>query len=182
MSDGSEQKKRFDRLLDAGVVIVALLIGFFLGRTSLGSPPPTGTPRSGNETRLSVTEPIGRRLSLPGVDWAKNQRTLVMALQTGCHFCSESSAFYQRMMQQRARYGGTQIVAVLPQPVDESREFLKSLGVNVDEIRQGSLKDIGVRGTPTLLLVNSTGIVTEAWSGKLPPDRENAVLARLQIR
>jgi hypothetical protein len=182
MSDGNERKKRFDRLLDAGVVIVALLIGFFLGRTTLGSPPPPGTATTSNETRLSVTEPIGKRLALPGIDWEKNQRTLVLALQTGCHFCSESSPFYQRIVKQRARFGSTQIVAVLPQTVDESREFLKKLGVTFDEIKQGSFGDIGVRGTPTLLLVNSAGIVTEAWRGKLPTEAENAVLARLQIR
>jgi len=182
MSDANEWKKRFARLLDAGIVIVALLIGFFLGRTSLGSPPPTGTATTDDETRLSVTEPIGRKLTLPGIDWEKNERTLVLALQTGCHFCSESGPFYQRMLKQRARFGSTQVVAVFPQPVEESREFLKNLGVTVDEIRQGSFKDIGVRGTPTLLLVNSAGIVTEAWRGKLLPAAESAVLARLQIR
>jgi len=46
---------------------------------------------------------------------------------------------------------------------------------------QGSLQGIGVNGTPTLLLVNSAGVVTEAWSRKLPPAAEEAILARLRI-
>jgi hypothetical protein len=71
---------------------------------------------------------------------------------------------------------------VLPQTVEESKAFLDQLGVQVDAILQGSLANIGVRGTPTLLLVNEAGVITEAWPGKLPPRDEEAVLARLTIR
>jgi hypothetical protein len=37
-----------------------------------------------------------------------------------------------------------------------------------------------VSGTPTLLIVNDAGIVTDIWVGKLQPDQEIKVLAALE--
>jgi hypothetical protein len=170
------------RIVDAGVLLAAVALGFFLGRGTLSAPAPDRSLPARPAARSSLTNPIGQKLSLPGVDWQKNGRTLVFALQTGCRFCSESGPIYQRLAEQRKRFGDTRFVAVLPQTVEESKAFLDQLGVQVDTILQGSLANIGVRGTPTLLLVNSAGVVTEAWSGRLRPEAEQAVLARLTIR
>ena len=60
------------------------------------------------------------------------------------------------------------------------KSWLKDEGVRVDQVKQASLGDIGVRGTPTLLLVNSAGVVTNVWVGKLQPDQEQQVLAALR--
>ena len=174
--------KSTHRLVDAGILLAAVVLGFFLGRATLPNPAPGRVGATNPISRPSPTNPIGQRLALPGVDWEKNRRTLVLALQTGCRFCSESGPFYERLAEQRARFGETRFIAVLPQTPDESRSFLSQLGVRVDDIMQGSLANIGVRGTPTLLLVNSGGIVTEAWPGKLGPQAEQAVLSRLTIR
>jgi len=64
----------------------------------------------------------------------------------------------------------------MPQPVEAAQEYLKSMGIITDEVRQLGLDSIGVRGTPTLLLVNSSGVVERAWVGKLNRDQEQAVL------
>src|ERR1041384_717601 len=40
----------------------------------------------------------GTKLSIRGVDWAQNESTLIVALQKGCHFCSESAPFYQQLV------------------------------------------------------------------------------------
>jgi hypothetical protein len=39
---------------------------------------------------------------------------------------------------------------------------------------------LGVRGTPTLLLVNNTGKIADFWVGKLSPDKEAEGLRRLR--
>lgn len=184
MTEGSATAKNISRMVDAGILMAALLIGFYLGRTSNPNRVPTGTTGMALEgrSRSPLTDPIGRDIALSGVDFQKNQRTLVLALQTTCRFCTESGPFYQKLVQERARFGRTKFVAVLPQSAEESRTYLSNLGVAVDHVVQGSLRDIGVNGTPTLLLVNSAGIVTEAWSRKLPPAGEEAVLARLRIK
>jgi hypothetical protein len=56
---------------------------------------------------------------------------------------------------------------------------VNDLGISLDEVMQASLGDIGVHGTPTLLLVNKEGVVTNAWRGKLSPDKELEVMSRL---
>jgi hypothetical protein len=71
-------------------------------------------------------------------------------------------------------------VAVLPQDVSEGRKYLNELGVPINEVRQSTLESLGVGGTPTLILVDNKGAVTDSWVGKLPPDKESEVLGHLQ--
>ena len=111
-----------------------------------------------------------------GVNWKRNQRTLVLAISTTCQFCKDSVPFYQRL---GAAGTDVKMVAVLPQPVGEAQKYLSGAGVHVDEVRQVPLNTLGVRGTPTLLLVNDVGVVTDVWVGKLQPDQETQVLTAL---
>jgi hypothetical protein len=113
---------------------------------------------------------------LLGVDWAKNHRTLVLAISTTCHFCNESVPFFRTL---GPAGKDVKMLAVLPQPVNEARQYLSTAGVRVDDVRQAPLNTLGVRGTPTLLLVNDAGVVTDVWVGKLQPDQETQVLTAL---
>ena len=74
-----------------------------------------------------------------------------------------------------------QLVAVLPQEVNRSQEYLKDLGLSIEEVKQASFKSIGVRATPTFILVDSAGIVTSSWVGRLAASEESEVLSRLQV-
>jgi hypothetical protein len=121
--------------------------------------------------------PVGTRLSLPNVDWSKRDRTLVMALEQGCSYCSESAPFYQRLVRETRSNGRVGLVAVLPQDVGQSRNYLHGLGIDVDEVRQSPLRSIGVAVTPTLALVDSKGIVVQSWLGKLTASKESEVLS-----
>jgi thioredoxin-related protein len=121
---------------------------------------------------------LNMKQSLPGVDWAKNQRTLVLALSTQCHYCTESAPFFQRIQKEAAQ--NVKMLAVLPQAVEDSRKYFEKEGVHVDDVKQATLSTIGVSGTPTLLLVDSAGKVADAWQGKLQPEQEAGVLAVLK--
>lgn len=168
-----------DLLLTFAIVVVSLLTGYFLG---MNNSPGLGKVAAARSAPQNVAPSlVGRKLALDGVDWSKSQRTLVFALQAGCHFCTESGGFYQRLVQQRTRFGNTRLVAVLPQGADDARKYLDKIGFAADEIRQSPLNVLGVRGTPTLFLVDGNGVVTDAWNGKLSTERENNVIARLQI-
>ncbi len=110
------------------------------------------------------------------MDWAKSEKTLVMALSTTCHFCAESTPFYQKLVGQKTGRSDVRLVAVMPQPVEDARHYLTEHAISVDEVRQASLNSIKVRGTPTLLLVDNGGVVVRSWVGKLPPDKEKEVV------
>jgi hypothetical protein len=119
---------------------------------------------------------VGSTLPLPNVNWARNGQTLLLVLRNGCHFCTDSAGFYQRLAGASGVRASTELVAVLPGTVDDSRKYLGGLGVHITEIRQSSLGALGVRGTPTLLLINSRGVVTKSWVGRLPADKETEVI------
>ena len=122
----------------------------------------------------------GARLAVPGIDWTKNDRTLLMALSRGCHFCSASAPFYKKLTQELSARKDVGMVAAFPQPVDEAQNYLSTLGVSISDVRQLRLDSLGVLGTPTLILVNREGVVINAWRGQLPPDKEEEVLNQLK--
>jgi thioredoxin-related protein len=120
----------------------------------------------------------GTKISLPGIDWSKSDRTLLLALSTGCHFCSESAPFYQNLEQQKLN--DVRLLALFPQPVEDGRIYLNKLGVSVSEIVQSPLASVGVSGTPTLLLIDKQGTVINSWIGKLPDDEQEKVIAQIR--
>src|SRR5262245_51114736 len=162
------------------IIIVAALIGAVLVKNHLlNTSQPKGAavnnkPAAGQNTDAGLN---GKAISLPDVDWKKGDQTLVLALSTTCHFCSESAPFYKQVIEKRK--GSTRLIAVLPQSVEAGRQYLSGLGITVDEVRQAPPSSLGVQGTPTLLLVNKAGVVTSSWRGKLPQERELEVIAKL---
>lgn len=120
---------------------------------------------------------VGLTVSIPGMNWARNNQTLLLVLREGCHFCSDSASFYQRLVKAQGRHANAKLVAVLPGAIDDSRKYLNNLGVPISDIRQAQLGAVGVRGTPTLLMINDKGMITKSWIGKLPTDKEAEVFS-----
>jgi thioredoxin-related protein len=99
-----------------------------------------------------------------------------MVLSTTCRYCTASIPFYQKLAQQRSERAGLKLVAVMPQGIQESREYLSKHGIPVDEVRQAALDEVNVSGTPTLIEVDRSGTVVRSWVGKLPPEKESEVI------
>ena len=57
--------------------------------------------------------------------------------------------------------------------------YLNELGLTNLEVKRSSLDNIQVSGTPTLILTNEKGEITDYWVGKLTPDRETEVINKL---
>ena len=166
--------KRIETAANVAIIAVALLLGFVLVKTFIWN----RTPRE-RATSFDSIKP-GTKISLPEVDWSQSERHLVLVLQTGCHFCTESAPFYRRLTQMLGKRKDTELIAVLPQSISESKQYLDNLGIAINEVRQADLSSVGASGTPTLVLVDKTGAVTDVWVGRLPPDKEEEVLNRLQ--
>jgi peroxiredoxin len=122
--------------------------------------------------------PVGQTVPLQNIDWAKNKKTLILYASATCRFCTESAPFYQRLLTE-VKSKNVEFVAVLPQPIEQGQDYFDKLEVKVNSVLQGSLQTVGVRSTPTLLLVNEAGVVTEFWRGRLPPEKENEVINKL---
>ena len=168
----SALSKRVELLINIAIIIVAILLVIVIARRFVFT---NHTP-----VQQAASHPsLGTKLSLPDVDWSKSDKTLLLVLSQGCEYCTESASFYQRLVQEQARRKSFRLVAVLPQPDTDGRRYLNNLNVFIDEIKQLSPPAVGVKATPTLLLVSSTGILTDAWVGKLSPEKEIEVLSRL---
>lgn len=161
---------------NVAIILVGILLGTVLVKNNLFSSPPAMAAPPAAPTAIAP----GTKLSVAGVDWKANQRTLILALSVGCRFCTESAPFYKRLAQERANFPNIRLVAVFPQPVAEAQKYLSDLGVSVDEVRQARLDSIGVAGTPTLIFADASGAVVASWRGKLPGDKETELLARLK--
>jgi len=151
------------------VVVIAIAVGagFLLVKGGLAY------LRKGN----IVTFHAGDKLPIREIDLSRSDRTLILVLSEGCRFCSENAPFYRQLVREcRARNIST--AAALPQDISEGQEYLKRLGVAVDEVRQVNIGALRLR-TPMLILVNKDGTVISSWLGMLPPEREREVLAQL---
>lgn len=121
----------------------------------------------------------GTKITVPGVEGAQSGDTLVLVLSTDCRYCTESADFYQRLAAEASKKGSVRLVALLPQPLSESRQYLERLRVPVGDTVQAPPDAVGAAATPTLILVDRTGVVKKSWVGKLPESAEKDVIARL---
>ena len=122
---------------------------------------------------------VGDNVSLADFDWSKSNKNVLLVLQQGCHFCSESAGFYRTLIQQ-TEGKNVKVVAVLPQSKKEAEKYLNDLNIGGIEVRQSQLNALSVGGTPTIIVADDKGKITNVWLGKLQPEKENEVLAKLK--
>jgi hypothetical protein len=167
--------KRVELFANVAIILVAISLVVVLAKRFVFTGPTHNQPPDSPQPN------IGAKLSLPDMDWSKSNKNLLLVVSESCKYCTESAPFYQRLVQERAQRESFHLTAILPQPVSDGRKYLNGLGVSIDDVKQLSPEAaIRIRGTPTLLLVNSAGIVTDEWVGKLPSEKEAEVLSRLQ--
>jgi hypothetical protein len=162
-------KQNVEFLANLAIIVVAVAICGVLVKQYFFAAP----------VQASRQPTVGSKVELPGVDLSSTEKTLLLVLQEGCRYCTESGPFYQKIAQEVANKGGqVRIVAVLPQKPEEGQRYLSGLGVPVAEVAQASLGQLSVGGTPTLIMV-SRGTVSDVWVGKLDTDQEAQVLSKL---
>ncbi len=153
------------------IVVAALLIGVFIQRHFFH--------KSATTNQQARVQPvIGSHMNLLDESWANQSKTLILALQTGCHFCNESAPFYKRLIE-TIKDKDVKIVAVFPTSIEESKAHLNELGLTGLEVKRSPLENIQVSGTPTLILTNDKGEIMNFWLGKLTPDKEAEVINKL---
>ncbi|MGZ8843532.1 MAG: TlpA family protein disulfide reductase [Pyrinomonadaceae bacterium] len=177
--------KKLEVLANIAVIVTSVVLCsalvrryFFSGNKQTVAAPTSSTSSAYGNTPSRRTPQPGTKISLPGIDWSKSSRTVVLALSTTCHFCNESAPFYQNLAQQKP--GNVSLIAVFPQPVEDSRNYLNKLGVRTTDVVQSSLRSIGASGTPTLLLVDNNGSITASWVGKLSDSEAASVIEQIR--
>jgi peroxiredoxin len=135
------------------VVILAIVVKRHLPRSQPASP--------------TLQIGLGARIDIVNVDWAKNGKTLVFFLKKDCVYCNYSAQFFRQLIDDAAKRH-INVLAVLPGPPEESREYLSSLGLSIQHIESASPLDYKVPGAPSILFVDERGIVRSVWIGADP--------------
>ena len=152
------------------VVAVACLV-VIAQRYFRTEPPPPKAP--------ALKSPaLGNKVSMTDIDWSKNRKNVLLVLQDGCRFCTESAGFYRTLLQQ-TKDKGVSVTAVLPQNRDEARKYLDKLQLSDLDSKQSALGPLDVSGTPTIIVTDDKGQITNVWVGKLPPEKQTEVIATL---
>jgi len=119
-----------------------------------------------------------RIANIPGVDWTQHPRTLVLALNTNCHYCQDSLPFYQKLAQaQGSGSEDLELVAAFPNDAKQVRKFTRDEPLPIKSVSSVAFDKWHVAGTPTLLLVDAQGRVERTWVGILTARQELELLA-----
>jgi len=155
--------KWFEISANVSIVIVAVVIVIVFVRNYF--PASKASP-------LAIAS--GARLTGQPVNWHDSPKNVVLVLSTTCHFCKESSGFYRKLVEDCRSHART--VAFFPQTPEEAQAYLRAEDVQVDEVKHADFQSLQIGGTPTLLLVDSNGVVQKVWLGKLSEVKEKEVL------
>jgi hypothetical protein len=112
--------KRLETIANIAIIVVAILLSVVLVKNFILTRAADGNHQ---HARNSIRK--GEKVPLQNMDWAKNSKTVLLALQKECRFCSESAPFYQRLVQGTAQRSDVHLVAVLPQATESGPEILK---------------------------------------------------------
>jgi thiol-disulfide isomerase/thioredoxin len=151
-----------------GVLIAVITLGAFLYHNWF---------HSGN-----IAPRDGDRLPhLSGYDWSSSPETLVFAVRQGCHFCEDSMPFYRKLAElEKAHRLKANLLMVFPDSSETANKVLHLQNVNLQVISGVSLKNLGVGGTPTLILADSKGKVTNFWVGEQGEDGQDAIIKAVE--
>lgn len=119
----------------------------------------------------------GRTIQVSGLSFPRSRASVVLVISTNCHFCQDSLPFYRTLSGDLR--GKADLLAVLPQPQPEAAAYLKAAQVEVTQIASASPSQLGVSGTPTLLLLDRSGKVQEVWFGRLDETKQAQVRSRI---
>lgn len=158
--------RRLEAISQIALIAVCAIAGTVLVRDHLLR------PRSRTEPRTLA----GQKLSLPGVNWDA-RGAILLVISSRCRYCVESLPLYRRISELRSHSPARiRIVTVAADPPGQIRRFLAEQGVASDQVVSAAPGSIGVRGTPTVLVVDSHGRVRESFTGRLSPDAEARLL------
>lgn len=137
------------------------------------------TPRASRDSAVSPLR--GETITLGDVIWERAPHTVVLVLSAHCHWCKESVPLYQKVSTlHKATKAAFQLFAVSTDTGDELSRFLSTNLIEVDGIIPAEAASLGIRATPSVLLVNRQGRVVSSWQGAMRSSDESAFLEILR--
>lgn len=114
---------------------------------------------------------------IAGVDYRQVPRTIILALNVDCRYCTRSVPFYNSLFKaQQENPGHFNIVAAfINKDADLVKSYAEQKQLSVQTITGVDLDKLGIHLTPTLVLLDNEGKVLDSWRGALQSDGEREV-------
>ncbi len=163
-------KNKIEVAANVTVIVLAVVIGSVFLKDRFGTPGP-----GPNEVKVGDQLP-----GLHAYSWKAHDRTLVLALRNGCHFCEASMPFYRKLAQlEQSSQIGVHLIAVFPDDPAVVRQVVETQQLTIEVLPGLELGQVKVQATPTLMLVDEQGRVSKVWMGELPAAEEAEVIAAI---
>ena len=171
MSMAYRQTGIFETIVQSISLALCLTAGIITVKNNL-----PGFKRLAHVSKLGSPPLGGQLLKLPTERANASNFTLVAVLSTHCGFCTRSLPLYKTLLASRSSMDDFQFVAMFKEGMAQGQQYLRTQGVNVDQVLPQSLV---VDGTPTLLLVRNRKI-EDVLVGYLDESGEGAVSNRIK--
>ncbi len=103
--------------------------------------------------------------------------TVILVVSRTCSYCARSKQFHQRLIAESKRLS---LPVILDLPETRGAEsYIKTLANGAPVKLRSDKGFLGVPMTPTLLIVNSEGVITDMWTGLMTSDEEAMAFQRL---
>jgi len=163
-------KKKLEIAANLAVIVLAVVIGSVFLRDRFARPGPDP-----NEVKVGDQLP-----GLHAYNWKAHDRTLVLALRSGCHFCEASMPFYRKLAQlEQSNHTGVHLIAMFTDDPAIVRQVVETQQLTIEVVPGFELGQVKVQATPTLMLVDEQGRVSKVWMGELPAAEEAEVIAAI---
>lgn len=114
---------------------------------------------------------------VPGYEWRSHDKTLVLALRVGCPYCEASMDFYGRLVEiEKQGKGGVHVLAIYQEQAESISLGAPDLPRSLATLPDISFSKLRILSTPTVVLVDSSGVAQSVWRGRLSPELENQLL------
>jgi rhodanese-related sulfurtransferase len=163
---------RASRVVD---VIIALTAIFTLTRYVVST-------RAADTARADVSPPVqpGQPLRLEGVEWSAADHTVVVLVSPTCPACNASSAFFQRLTQAVRATPKARLAFIAAEPILDVEAWLQQRNISAQAVIHVSKPvSLGFFIVPSLVIVDSRGIVTDLMANRLTDGEQARVLARV---
>jgi peroxiredoxin len=129
----------------------------------------------GPHIQLGSSAPV-----LPGISYASHDGSLLLFLSTTCHYCQDSVPFYNKLHAATSLSKGKwNVIGIFPQAADLVAAFKTRANLQPRLLPDVDFRRFGVRSTPTVMLVDPRGIVSQVWVGASRAN-ESAISAMLE--
>src|SRR5829696_9104745 len=137
-----------------------------------------------SSAKIGVTLTKGSVLrEIAGVDYKQAPRTLILALNVDCRYCTRSVPFYNSVAEAKQETAGqfNLVAAFINNDPELVKSYVEQKGLSVQAIPGVDFDNLGVHMTPTLILIDSAGQILDSWRGELQPDGERELFAALNL-